>query len=225
MPWDRDSPCSSCLPQIHILRIQPPSRCMLPPLPTNYHFNNSALKQKTNVSILQTFNFSHDILNILADKSHTCFGLFCVSLCMHTYVCGMCTGVCICSCMHACTHVCRPKVNVRYPHLSPPTLVFKAGSSIEPDPHHSSSVLGSALLQQTRAHIQIHTVISRLYADTGVHNSGPRAYMASTLPTESSCISRTLLQLTFHLPTTPERPKIMCSWVRGRKRCMAGLLR
>lgn len=140
LPWDRDSPRSSCLPQIHILRIQPPSRCMLPQLPTNYHFNNSALKQKTNVSILQTFNFSHDILYILADKSHTCFGLFCVSLCMHTHVCGMCTGVCICSCMHACMHVCRPKVNVRYPHLSPPTLVFKAGSSIEPDSHHSSSV-------------------------------------------------------------------------------------
>lgn len=105
LPWDRDSPRSSCLPQIHILRIQPPSRCMLPPLPTNYHFNNSALKQKTNVSILQIFNFSHDILYILADKSHTCFGLF-LCVFVHAHIRVWYVHRCVHLFMYACMHAC-----------------------------------------------------------------------------------------------------------------------
>lgn len=156
---------------------------------------------KTDVSILQTFNFSHDILYILADKSRTCFGLFCVSLCMHThYVWYVHRCVHVHLFMHACMCAGQRLMSGVLVYHSPPWFL-RQGLPWN--------------LTQTSATLQIHTVISRLYVDTGAHNSGPHACMASTLPTESSCISWTLLQLTFQLPTTPERPEIMCSWVRA----------
>lgn len=92
------------MPQIHILRMQPPSRYMLPPLPAKtIPITVLSKSRKTDVSVLQTFNFSHDILYILADKSRLILVLvFFVYLCACTHTCVVCAQVCLCAFVHAC---------------------------------------------------------------------------------------------------------------------------
>jgi hypothetical protein len=128
---------------------------------------------------------------------YACTCVWCVHIHVQTHACV------VHSCMPAgveARHWCQVASSI---HLH---TVFEAGSLMQPRAHHISSPWALPFTSDRVLPIQICTAISGVYVDVGFRTQVLKL-LQQALYNEPSCTSRSLFQLTFHLPATPELPK------------------